>query len=159
MIMKRFQFSALRVVAILLVLLTHISVLASDVVAESQTGEKRETYERRGIYDGPAQALAMVARTPGEYQKMIRTFGADLLPPMPDFNTQMIVAISMGQRRTGGYSVTILGIEERNRVLYVRYRERVPKKDELVTQALTAPYHIKVLPHSDATKVLFEKIL
>jgi hypothetical protein len=61
-------------------------------------------------------------------------------------------------RRTGGFSVHILGVEERDGVLYVRYRERAPRPDQFVTQALTAPYHVRVLPRLGAPTVRFERV-
>ena len=75
-----------------------------------------------------------------------------------DFGKHMLVAISMGQQPTGGYAVSIEDAVEFEGVLTVRYRERAPKGD-FVTQALTFPYHLKLLPSSKDGKVRFEKIV
>jgi hypothetical protein len=114
--------------------------------------------EWAGTYDGPDEARMMVARSPEEFHRMIRVFGLNRLPHEVDFGTQMLVAISMGRRLTGGYAVRILDATERDGVAYVRYQERVPGRGQFVTQALTAPYHVKVLSRTDAAKVRFEKL-
>jgi hypothetical protein len=64
----------------------------------------------------------------------------------------------VGQRPTGGYAVTIQGAAERAGVLYVRYQERRPRPGELVTQVLTTPYHVRVMPRSEAPQVVFEQV-
>ncbi|MBI3015510.1 MAG: protease complex subunit PrcB family protein, partial [Candidatus Tectomicrobia bacterium] len=53
---------------------------------------------------------------------------------------------------------TILSVQEREGVLYVRYRERRPQPGEFVTQAFTTPYHVRVVPRRDAQAVVFEHV-
>lgn len=60
-------------------------------------------------------------------------------PPTVDFSTHVVVAATMGQRLTGGYSIRIDDIsraEERTRVVVV---ETAPGPTCLTTQAFTAP--------------------
>jgi hypothetical protein len=64
----------------------------------------------------------------------------------------------MGMRLTGGYAVEILGAEEHDGILTIRYRERSPRPNEFVTQAVTAPFHVRLLPRSDAQRVRFERV-
>lgn len=119
--------------------------------------------EWRGTYDGPKAAKRMVARTPEELRRMIGVFGLNILGNVIpasgfDFSAYMLVAISLGQQPTGGYWVKIEDAIGRDDVLHVRYRERSPSQSAVVTQALTAPFHIKVLPRRDGGKVLFERV-
>lgn len=118
--------------------------------------------EWSGIYNGAPAARMLAARNPEELQKMIGLFGEPVRKLIPeggfDFKNSMLVGISLGQKPTGGYSVRIVGTREEEGVLYIRYREKEPDSGEIVTQALTAPYHLKVLPASNATSVRFEKI-
>jgi hypothetical protein len=104
----------------------------------------------------------MVARTPEELRSMIGIFGRDMVGTVIpdsgfDFSAYMLVAISMGQKPTGGYWVEINDVIRRDDVLSVRYREHIPGQNEYVTQALTAPFHIKVLPRSEGGTLLFER--
>jgi len=60
-------------------------------------------------------------------------------PPAVDFSTHVVIAATMGQRATGGYSIRIDDISragERTRVIVV---ETAPGPTCLTTQAFTAP--------------------
>jgi hypothetical protein len=134
------------------------------LVASFRLGEEHQYLtEWRGQYDGPNEAKMMVARNPDEFRGIAGIFGAPTVSKLHvksgvDFGTHMLVAISMGQRPTGGYAVSIEDTIERDGVLYVRYREQTPKGG-VVTQALTSPYHLKLLPASPVEEVRFEKII
>ena len=119
--------------------------------------------EWSGTYDGHKEAKRMVARTPEELHRMIGVFGLNILGKVIpasgfDFSANMLVAISLGQQPTGGYWVKIEDAIGRDDVLYVRYRERNHSQSAYVTQAVTTPFHIKVLPRRDGGKVLFERV-
>jgi hypothetical protein len=63
----------------------------------------------------------------------------------------MAVAIFLGERRTGGYGVEIVSARATGGQLVVEYREKTPPPDAMVTQALTHPWAVALLPRSDAT--------
>jgi len=130
-----------------------LTLLATAAIAQEPA-----VMEKASIYDGPGRAAAMVARDAKEFARMTEVFGKDRLPPKLNFKQYLVAAVSMGQRRTGGYAVTILETEDREGILYIRYRERTPGHGEFVTQALTSPYHAKLLPAGTSEKVLFEKV-
>lgn len=65
------------------------------------------------------------------------------LPPPPiNFSREMVIAVSMGEQRTGGYSIEIQKIEEGRYSLEVLVSEAFPLPGALVAQVLTQPYHI-----------------
>jgi hypothetical protein len=114
--------------------------------------------EWKGSHGGPRVPTQLVARNDAEWQGLATLFG--LRPPVPpiDFARQMVVAVGLGERSTGGYAVTILAAEERAGVLYVRYQEHQPRAGDLVIQVITTPYHVRALPRSDAPQVVFERV-
>jgi hypothetical protein len=112
----------------------------------------------RGVYGGPVHRVAMVARNAAEYQRLVTVFGKQRVPPAPDFSRDMLVAVAMGRRSTGGYGIEILNTKVRGDVLYIRYRESTPAPGAFVSQAITTPYEIRVLPRSAAAKVMFERV-
>lgn len=72
------------------------------------------------------------------------------LPPV-DFDREMIVAVSSGEKATGGYGIEITKIEavHPNRVLLITLVDSKPPADAITSQALTQPYHIVKLRRVD----------
>ncbi len=65
--------------------------------------------------------------------------------PNIDFDQQMVIAATMGQRNTGGYTISIDGIFLDNDELIVRVLETMPGAGCLTIQAVTAPATAVVL--------------
>ncbi len=103
--------------------------------------------------DAPRQA---VARTPAEWTALWRTHEYDKPAPAVDFSREMVVAVFMGSRPTGGYSVEIVSATESGGSLVVSYREQSPPRGALTTQVLTAPFHMAAVPKFTGD-VRFEK--
>lgn len=76
------------------------------------------------------------------------TLGLTTAPPEIDFACNMAVAVLAGQRPTGGYAASITSITQEDDRLIVRYQIRTPLPGEIVTQALTSPYAIAIIPAS-----------
>ena len=62
---------------------------------------------------------------------------------------EMAVVVQLGEKRTGGYGATILGAREEAGKLVVDYRETAPDPGMMVTQALTSPWAIALVPRSE----------
>lgn len=71
-------------------------------------------------------------------------------PPV-DFQTEIVVAVFSGEKRTGGYGIEITGIEEDStkHVVQVFVRESKPPTGAIMTQNLTHPYHIVKVTRSE----------
>ncbi len=63
-------------------------------------------------------------------------------PPELRFDRGLVLGVFMGQQPTGGYAVTISSVRRTTDELIVEIDRRVPGPDEIVTQALTSPYHL-----------------
>jgi hypothetical protein len=59
-----------------------------------------------------------------------------------DWKTQMLILVSSGTRRTGGYSVEITQLDVRDNALTVHWKLNAPKPGQPVTQALTHPAQV-----------------
>jgi hypothetical protein len=78
-------------------------------------------------------------------------------PPDVDFTKNNVVAIFMGQKNTGGYSISVKSITvDDNNTVTVKVRETRPDGG-MVTTALTSPYCIAVIPKSKEVIVEFEE--
>jgi len=75
-----------------------------------------------------------------------------------DWSKEMLVAIHLGTRRSGGYAVKVLYIKRKSRdEVVVYYTEKKPRKNEIVTMALTQPFTIIKTPIISG-KIKFELI-
>ncbi len=63
-------------------------------------------------------------------------------PPDINFENHMVVAVFQGEKPTGGFEITIESVIEANGRLQVYVQETAPGPDDMVTQALTYPYHM-----------------
>lgn len=70
---------------------------------------------------------------------------------------EQAVAVFIGERRTGGYSAEVTSAGEKNGRFVIEYRENTPPRDAMVTQALTAPWAIAVIPKTKLP-IVFEKL-
>jgi hypothetical protein len=66
--------------------------------------------------------------------------------PAVDFSNRQLLLVSTGPRSSTGYSIEILGVEERDGKITVRMREVTPGLDDPVDAHLTYPYRLLSLP-------------
>ncbi len=62
---------------------------------------------------------------------------------------EMAIVVFLGERRTGGHTVEITGVESSAEGLIVTVRETAPPPGAMVTQALAQPWALALLPRSD----------
>jgi hypothetical protein len=96
----------------------------------------------QGVYDGPHTTKEEVIRNRDEYRAFFD--GSPPNDPDVDWDNEVIVAVALGERRSGGYSVDIteiilhlIGIRQGFNDIF--YRETTPSG--ISTDALTYPYH------------------
>ncbi|NLH49806.1 MAG: protease complex subunit PrcB family protein [Myxococcales bacterium] len=105
-----------------------------------------------GQYCGVKEAGVRVVVDPGQWSQLWRNIHANCepQPPLPavDFKTQAVVAVFMGIRPTGGFAVRIQEVRRDGANLVVTVRETEPRLGQMVTEALTQPYSLVVVPRS-----------
>jgi hypothetical protein len=108
----------------------------------------------RGLSSGLVQPGHHVIRDPTAYFKLWADHAAEVpraaLPPAVDFSREMVVAVALGQRPTGGYMVEIVDVVLRGRTARVLVAERVPRPGVLQIQMATQPYQFIALPALNA---------
>lgn len=92
-----------------------------------------------------------VIRTQAEWAALWKAHGQPEPPVAVDFSREMVAAVFLGTRATGGYSVQIVGTRRSGDALVIEYTEQQPDRDAILTQALTTPFHIVKLPRYDGT--------
>jgi hypothetical protein len=105
----------------------------------------------RGLSSGVAEPTQIVVRSPTEWAALwsrhMRTPTAP--PPSVDFAHDMVVALFLGERTTGGYAVEITQIERTDVGLLIRYRTTKPDPNTMQTQAFTQPFLMVKLARVD----------
>ena len=77
--------------------------------------------------------------------------GVEPMPALPkiDFNKDILLAVFMGTKSTGGYNIDIQTILEKTDHLKVEVREISPRGTGIVTMALTQPLHVVKISKSN----------
>lgn len=108
----------------------------------------------RGSNSGIRGQEAVLITSPEAWAAHWRRHAAIFVPPPSpppfDFAEGSLVAVHLGERRTGGYSVTVTDIHQDGKVLKVTAVESQPPPDAFVTMALTQPYHMVRIPRVEA---------
>lgn len=104
----------------------------------------------RGLTSGLEKPLRKVIRDEAEFLKFWAAHAADVnrpaLPPKVDFGNEMVIAIAMGNRPTGGYLTEVVDIQLRGRTLKVLVAERSPEPGVIQIQRATQPFQFVALP-------------
>jgi hypothetical protein len=86
--------------------------------------------------------LYLIADNFDEWVKIWLSVGqGSTRPPQIDFQTYAVIALFMGERSTGGYSISVERIVDSDTEIVVEVRETYPGRI-YVTQAFTWPHHI-----------------
>ncbi len=115
----------------------------------------------KGFYSGYNSKDFLVIKSDEELERVWNlTFSGVSPQPKPpeiDFSKQMLVAVFLGRRMTGGFSIQIESVVEHENKVVVHVLESSPAKNCIVTQALTSPYHMVVFERVDKPVVFQEE--
>lgn len=109
------------------------------------------------MMSGVDRAEQVVARTPAEWEALWGRHAPGRRAPSVDFSTDMVVAVFLGSRPSGGFQVEITGVRPDGDALVVQWAERRPGPGQVAAQVMTAPSHIVAIPRH-AGDVKFEKV-
>ena len=108
----------------------------------------------KGNFSGIIEPLEVVIHTPAEWQNLWKRHVSIQSPPSPlppiAFDNEMVVAVFLGQKNSGGYEVNISRAERRDAILDIFYDVVMPKPGGASIQAITQPFHIIRMSRSDA---------
>jgi len=130
-----------------------IKVLSPKEFDEKVKQEKEEEKQKvefetieQGSYSGCTAKENSVIKDPTNWQDFWNKLKSNLSPkpglPSIDFSSEMVIASCMGEQSSGGYSIEIDKILEKEDKLTVFIKEGFPGPGENVTLALTQPYHV-----------------
>jgi hypothetical protein len=108
------------------------------------------------LMSGIDRAEHVVARDAAQWQALWQRHAPGRPAPAVDFTKQMVLAVFLGSRPSGGYQVQISGVRVDGDTLVVQWRETAPGPGQLAAQVLTSPSHIVTVPRH-AGDIRFEK--
>jgi len=115
----------------------------------------------KGYRSGVRAPLQIVARSQNEWTALWRQHASvdssSRPPPAIDFEKEVVVALFLGEKPTGGYDVQISRAEQTNDGLIIYYREKDPSPGGMVIQALTQPFHIVRIIGEVNSEVIFRR--
>src|SRR5687768_14612040 len=107
----------------------------------------------KGAFSGISEAQQQVIINRTEWQQWWSKHASRQKAPVPeiDFDQDMAIAVTLGRQLTGGYAIEITKVEPRGNELIISVSRRSLPPNSIMTQALTAPFHIVVVPCSRLT--------
>ena len=111
----------------------------------------------KGYYSGLEESFSIVIDSEDHFQKLWTQHTSIFFPPesspvnMVNFDSEMVAWISLGMKNSGGYDVEIVNYVEETDEFIIICLESMPGPEDMVTEALTQPYHIVKMKKSDKT--------
>lgn len=106
---------------------------------------------KQETYGGPEQSGTTVVTSQQQLQELYNKLGWNDIPQI-DFNKNNVVALFMGEKRTGGYSIGIKKVTIEGNTAIVTSIETKPQEGN-VTMAITSPYCIALIPKTQKVMV------
>ena len=115
----------------------------------------------KGPRSGVREFQQQIARNQREWKTLWQRHSATETntppPPVVDFNREIVVAVFLGEKPTGGFAVEIVRVGPQNGELAIDFREINPASGAMVAQGLTQPFHIVRIDGEVGTKVTFRR--
>ena len=105
---------------------------------------------KQDAYGGRDAKSTAIITSQGQLQELYKELGWSSAPAV-DFSKNNVVALFMGQKRTGGYSINVRKVTVEDDTATVEVLETSP--EGMATMALTAPYCIVVIPKTANVEV------
>ncbi len=100
---------------------------------------------QKGAYSGIDAEKEMVIRNERDWLKLSDKMKGEKLPSI-NFQKKMIIAVFQGQKPTGGYSIYVDEVCRKKNGIEVNVHKEKPGSNCKVTQAVTSPYELVILP-------------
>jgi hypothetical protein len=110
----------------------------------NQQGINFRSY-KRGIYSGLDKPLLEVLNSQGDLERIWpKLTGEDpsQAPKDVKWGEERLILVSLGERKTSGYSTFVKSIERKNSNLVVNYIEKTPPPGMAVLMVITSPWEL-----------------
>jgi len=144
-------------------LATPFSLLLRVAAIESNKSTEQVSFKTiaKGARSGVREPSQIVIRSQSEWQKLWRQHTSTSTAPAPlpavDFDKEMVAAVFLGEKPTGGYDIEIVSVERSADTLTVSFKEGDPQPGGITTQAFTQPFHIVSISIEGTPSVRFRR--
>jgi len=115
----------------------------------------------KGVRSSIREPSPIAIRSQTEWQKLWRqhTSTSTASGPLPtvDFDKEIVAAVFLGEKPTGGYNVEISPAELTDSLLTIFVKETSPNPGAIVTQGFTQPFHIVRIEAATAETISFRR--
>lgn len=130
------------------VLLTVLMCACISANEPSQTPKIRPI--AKGGFSGFQEAAQIVITNSTQWAEVWKKHSTKQIPAKPtpevNFEKESVLFVSLGQKRSGGYSVEITDLEQTAGKTKVLVKTQSPKAGGVQLQAITSPFHIVAVP-------------
>jgi hypothetical protein len=137
-----------------------IVALCASCAGSPSTGELPVRNLAKGAFSALDTAGEIIIRDPAEWRELWQNHArmqTETAIPEVDFEREMVIAVTLGRRSTGGYGIEITRVERTGNGLRVDVTRTAPPPGAMTIQALTAPFHFVAVPASDLPVRFVEK--
>jgi hypothetical protein len=130
---------------------------------EEEKEEVIVNYEviQQGTYSGKKDTVAQVIATQKDWEQLWKQHVSVLVPqpPVPeiDFDTDVIVVIFAGEKKSGGYAAVIKDVSAELDDIVINYKLTEPQPGSFTIQAITQPYVMLKMAKPKGTVRLVKK--
>jgi hypothetical protein len=103
----------------------------------------------KGAFSAIQEPTSLVVTNETQWEELWRKHSRQTpAPPAPkiDFSKETILFVCLGRKNSGGYHISVKGINHKDRVTVVEVETASPPKGSMSIQALTAPFEIVAAP-------------
>jgi len=107
---------------------------------------------KQDAYGGRDKESSIVVSSQPQLESLYKELGWSNIPTV-DFNKNNVVALFMGRKNTGGYSISVrkIAVDGDTTTVYVK----TTQPEGMATMAITAPYSITIIPKT--SEVIIEE--
>lgn len=107
---------------------------------------------KQDAYGGRDKESSVIIKSQDELDKLYKELGWSAVPKI-DFMQNSVVALFMGEKNTGGYSIGVRKVAVVDNTVVVKVLKTSP--EGMATMAITAPYCVVAVPKAD--KIVIEE--
>ncbi|HJU69004.1 MAG TPA: protease complex subunit PrcB family protein [Gemmatimonadaceae bacterium] len=102
-----------------------------------------------GIGDSTFTTVRDAGRWDGMWRRLTARHGPPRPPPPIEFDQEMALVATLGEKRSGGYAIEIEAVIDRGTYVEAYVLRRAPGRDCGVAGMLTAPADVAIVPRRD----------